>query len=110
LSNTYQPEDSSSAIAMPRTNIAVDDGVARQLADEAARANKTLYGFANESLQTVLKVLHERGSVEEIYPFWLQTKLIKEFDGTPRLSRSLMDSLVREMYPKDSEALLDNFY
>jgi hypothetical protein len=95
---------------LPRTNIAIEEDMAKQLADEAARAKKTLYGFSNEALGAVLKVLHERGAVEEIYPYWLQTKMSKEFDGMPWFGRETLDFLIREIYPKNSELVQGAFY
>jgi hypothetical protein len=95
---------------LARANIAIEDEVATRLADEAARANKTLYGFSNESLEAVLKILRQNGSIEEIYPYWLQTKMSKEVDGMPLVNRGLVDSMVRVLYPKDSEALLKIFF
>ena len=55
-------------------------------------------------------VLRERGSVEEIYPYWLQTKMSKEFDGMPWFARGNLDFLIRELYPKNSELVLNSFY
>ena len=95
---------------MARTNIAVDDKIATMFADEAARANKTLYSFSNECLEAALKILQEHGSVDEIYPFWLQTKMSKEVDGMPLMNRGLLDSMVRTFYSKDSEAILKIFF
>jgi len=80
------------------------------LAEEAARANKTLYSFSNECLDAVLKIFQEHGSVDEIYPFWLQTRMSKEMDGMPLLNRGLVDSMVKAFYPRDSELLLKIFF
>jgi len=80
------------------------------LADEASRANKTLFSFSNECLEAVLKIFQEHGSVDEIYPFWLQTRMSKEMDGMPLLNRGLVDSMVKTFYPKDSEVLLKIFF
>ncbi|MDA4111766.1 MAG: hypothetical protein OK439_04460 [Thaumarchaeota archaeon] len=95
---------------MARTNIAVDDVIAARLADEATRANKTLYAFSNECIEAVLKIFHDRGSADEIYPFWLQTKMSKELDGMPWLNRGLLDSLVKTFYPANSDTLLKIFF
>ena len=78
--------------------------------DEAARANKTLYSFSNECLEAALKIFQEHGSVDEIYPFWLQTKMSKEVDGMPLLNRGLIDSMVKTFYSTDSEAILKIFF
>jgi len=95
---------------LARTNIAVEDKIATMFADEAARANKTLYSFSNECLDAFLKIFHDGGSVDEIYPFWLQTKMSKEVDGMPLLNKGLIDSMVKKFYPVDSEAILKIFF
>ena len=48
--------------------------------------------------------------MDEIYPFWLQTRMSKEMDGMPLLNRGLVDSMVKTFYPKDSEVLLKIFF
>jgi len=95
---------------LARSNIAVEDKIAEELADDANRVNKTLYGFSNDCLEAVLKIFHEGGSIEEIYPFWLQTKTSKEVDGMPLLNRGLLDSMVKTFYSKNSDAVLKIFF
>jgi hypothetical protein len=95
---------------LTRTNIAIDDKTAKQLSDAAMRTNKTLYSFSNECLDTALKIFRDGGSLDEIYPFWFQTKMSKEVDGMPLLNRGLLDSMVRTFYSKDSEAILKIFF
>jgi hypothetical protein len=41
---------------MGRTNIAVDDVVAKELADQAEREGKTMYALANQMLKTCLQI------------------------------------------------------
>ncbi len=72
--------------------------------------NKTLYGFSNDCLEAVLKIFREDGNVEEIYPFWLQTKMSKEVDGMPFLNRGLLDSMVKTFYSKNSDIVLKIFF
>jgi len=93
-----------------RSNIAVEDGIAEKLADEATRVNMTLYGFSNVCLEALLKVFRDGGSAEEIYPYWLQTKMSKEVDGMPLLTRGILDQMVKVFYPRDSEAVLKIFF
>ena len=93
-----------------RSNIAVEDGIAEKLADEATRVNMTLYGFSNVCLEALLKVFRDGGSAEEIYPYWLQTKMSKEVDGMPLLTRGIVDQMVKVFYPRDSEAVLKIFF
>ncbi len=88
----------------------MDDKIATMLSDEAARANKTLYSFSNECLEAALKISQEHGSVDEIYPFWLQTKMSKEVDGMPWVPRGLLDSFVKTFYQSNSDTLLKTFF
>ncbi len=41
---------------MGRINLAVDDGLAHTLGEEARRQNKTLYAISNEAVETYLKI------------------------------------------------------
>ncbi|HYB04712.1 MAG TPA: hypothetical protein VED17_09630 [Nitrososphaerales archaeon] len=59
---------------MGRTNIAISDEIAPGISLEADRENKTLYGFANECFESVTKIFNERGRIEEVFPYRLQTK------------------------------------
>ena len=95
---------------MARSNIAVDDSVAKSLADEASRANKTMFGFSNDCLDAVLRILRDGGSIEEVYPYWLQSKMSKDVDGMPLLNRGIVDSMVREFFPNHSEKILKIFF
>ena len=47
---------------MARTNISVDQNVFDAFSAEAARQNKTLFAFANESLSVITKVAEEGGA------------------------------------------------
>ena len=57
-----------------------------------------------------LKISQEHGSVDEIYPFWLQTKMSKEVDGMPWVPRGLLDSFVKTFYQSNSDTLLKTFF
>ncbi|HZW58183.1 MAG TPA: hypothetical protein VFF30_17980 [Nitrososphaerales archaeon] len=92
---------------MPKSSISVDSSVATDLSDEATRQGKTLYGFANECIRSVLSVCEEGGSVQEIYSSWKIAKMSKEFGSTPIFSRELLDAIVRLAYSKEKEKLLE---
>jgi hypothetical protein len=89
-----------------RTNIAISDEIAEKVSLEADRENKTLYGFANECFESLTKIFNERGRIEEVFPYWLQTKMSKEFSGLPLTPRFLLDSIIRAFYGRDKETLL----
>ncbi len=110
FSKIYELDDEVIENGLARTNIAVDDGIATAVADEATRFNRTLYGFSNECLEAVLKILRDGGDVEGIYPFWLQSKMSKEVDGMPFLNRSLLDSMVKMFYSTNPEACVKIFF
>lgn len=84
----------------------MNDGLAKEIASVAESENKTMYGFANECFESILKIYREHGKIEEIYPFWIQTRMSKEFGGLPLTPRYLLDSIIRMVYPKEKEALI----
>ncbi len=92
---------------MPKSSISVDSSVATDLSDEATKQGKTLYGFANECIRSVLSVCKEGGNIQEIYSSWKIAKLSKEFGSTPIFSRELLDAIVRLAYANEKEKLLE---
>jgi len=92
---------------MPKSSISVDSSVATDLSDEATRQGKTLYGFANECIRSVLSVCKEGGSVQEIYSSWKLAKMSKEFGSTTLFSRELLDAIVKLAYGQEKERLLE---
>lgn len=94
---------------MPRTTISVDAAIARSLAREAKKQNKTLYGLANESLGDVLKIWEEGGSTKEIYSSWDFGRILKDTDSLP-VPGVLLERIVKRMYSVDSKWLLDAMF
>ncbi len=94
---------------MARTNIAVDEATAVELADAAARQNKSLYALANETLGAVLKIFKYGGRPEEIYPSWRFSRILKDTDAIP-LPGSLMEKLIKTFFATNKEWLLKSWY
>ncbi len=90
---------------MPRTNISVADEVADSLSEEAMRRNKTLYAFANESLEAVVEVCKLSGEPAEIPPAWKMGRMLKDLDAVP-LPGDLVEKLVKKLYGTEKEWLL----
>jgi hypothetical protein len=92
-----------------RTNISVDEAVAKTLSDEATRENKSQYALANEILESALKMCAEGGSPKEIYPSWRFLRLSKEIDTVP-LPGSLMEKMIRKLYASERDWLLQSWF
>ncbi|MGI0090516.1 MAG: hypothetical protein ACREBS_02295, partial [Nitrososphaerales archaeon] len=92
---------------LPKSSISVDSSVATDLSDEATRQGKTLYGFANECMRSIISVCKEGGIPQEIYPSWKLAKMSKDFGGTPLFSRELIEAVVKLAYSSDKKKLLE---
>ncbi|MDA4134465.1 MAG: hypothetical protein OK441_02735 [Thaumarchaeota archaeon] len=93
---------------MARTNISVDQNVFDAFSAEAARQNKTLFAFANESLTVVTKVASEGGTPSELYGMWRSVTLLKQFDVIT-LPADFVDDVTAELYASHKEATLKRF-
>ncbi len=93
---------------MARTNISVDQNVFDAFSAEAARQNKTLFAFANESLTVVTKVATEGGTPSELYGMWRSVTLLKQFDVIT-LPADFVDDVTAELYASHKEATLKRF-
>jgi len=93
---------------MARTNISVDQKIFDAFSVEAARQNKTLFAFANESLSVVTKVASEGGSPSDLYSMWRSVTLLKQFDVIT-LPADFVDDVTAELYASHKEATLKRF-
>jgi hypothetical protein len=93
---------------MARTNISVDQNVFDAFSAEAARQNKTLFAFANESLSVVTKVASEGGSPSDLYSMWRSMTLLKQFDVIT-LPADFVDDVTAELYASHKESTLKRF-
>lgn len=96
---------------MPRSNIATEERIAYSIADEAGKANKTLYAFVNESLDADLKVYKEGGAPSDIYPSWRFVQMLKDVDAIP-VPGDLLEKMIRRSYenPSEREWLLKTWF
>ncbi|MDG6995434.1 MAG: hypothetical protein JRN52_05885, partial [Nitrososphaerota archaeon] len=96
---------------MPRSNIATEEKIAYSIADEAGKANKTLYAFVNESLEADLKVYKDGGTPSDIYPSWRFVQMLKDVDAIP-VPGDLLEKLIRRSYenPSEREWLLKTWF
>ncbi len=95
--------------SMARTTISIDQVIADSLAREAEKQNKTLFGFANESLADVLRICEAGGSTKEIYSSWDFGRILKDTDSLP-VPGVLIEKIVKRMYSVDSKWLLDAMF
>jgi len=94
---------------MARTNIAVDEETADQLADEATKENKSLYALTNETLTAVLRICKYGGSPKEVYPSWRWSRILKDTDAIP-LPGGLMEKLMKKTFLTDKDWLLKEWF
>ena len=90
---------------MPRTNISISDETAERLSQEAIRRNKTLYAFANESLEAVISICRLAGEPSQVFSSWKMGRILKEIDAVP-LPGYLVEKLVKRLYESDKDWLL----
>ncbi len=90
---------------MPRTNISIADEVADELSAEAMKRNKTLYAFANESLEAVISVCKLSGEPSEVLATWKLGRMLKEVDAVP-IPGDLAEKLLKKLFETDREWLL----
>ncbi len=90
---------------MPRTNISIADEVADRLSAEAMRRNKTLYAFANESLEAVISVCRQSGEPSEVVPSWKLGKMLKEVDAVP-IPGDLVEKILKKLFETDRDWLM----
>ena len=94
---------------MPRTNISIADDVADRLSEQALKRNKTLYAFANESLEAVISVCKLSGEPSDVLPAWKMGRMLKEVDAVP-LPGDLLEKVIKKLYETEREWLLNIWF
>jgi hypothetical protein len=94
---------------LPRTNIAIDDDIADQLSDQAMRRNKTLYAFANESLEAVISVCKLAGEPSDVLPSWKMGRMLRDVDAVP-LPGDLVEKLIKKLFETQKDWLLKAWF
>ena len=91
---------------MGRTNIAVDDVVARELADEADREGKIMYSLANQMLKTCLQITKNGGNLDLVFDLWKLSPVMKDLDFRPVLGEFL-EWMIDLLYKTNKRELLE---
>jgi hypothetical protein len=94
---------------LARTNISVDQAVFEEFSAQAERQNKTLFAFANASLEAVAKIAAEGGNPEDLYKLWRSVTLLKQIDVIT-LPSDFVDDLIAREFAADKEATLHMFH
>jgi hypothetical protein len=94
---------------MPRTNISIADEIADGLSEQALKRNKTLYAFANESLEAVISVCKLSGEPSEVLPSWKMGRMLKEVDAVP-LPGDLLEKIIKKLYETERDWLLKTWF
>ncbi|MFP3262725.1 MAG: hypothetical protein RXP28_07885 [Nitrososphaeria archaeon] len=91
---------------MGRTNIAVDDVVARELADEADREGKTMYALANQMLKTCLQITKNGGNLDLVFDLWKLSPVMKDLDFRP-VPGEFLEWMIDFLYKTNKRELLE---
>ncbi len=94
---------------MPRTNISIADDVADRLSEQALKRNKTLYAFANESLEAVISICKLSGEPSDVLPSWKLGRMLKDVDAVP-LPGDLLEKIIKKLYDSDRDWLLKTWF
>ena len=90
---------------MTKTHIEVERWTAERLTAEASRRGKTAYAFANELLESALRVSAEGGTPAELLPAWKTMRVSKDVGGMPLLPRTLIGKMVDRLFETDPDWL-----
>jgi len=91
---------------MGRTNIAVDDVVVRELADEADREGKTMYAMANQMLKTCLQITKNGGNLDLVFDLWKLSPVMKDLDFRP-VPGEFLEWMIDLLYKTNKRELLE---
>ncbi len=93
---------------MPRTSIAVEEGIARELAALAREKKMTLYAFVNEVFGVMIKLMKEGAEPRDIDDLWNVYKILSEADAVVLPSR-FMDEIIAKLYENHQAWLFQMF-
>jgi hypothetical protein len=91
---------------MGRTNIAVDDVVAKELADQAQREGKTMYALTNQMLKTCLQISKNGGNPELVFDLWRLSPVMKDLDFRP-VPGEFLEWVIELLYKTNKQVLLE---
>jgi hypothetical protein len=90
---------------LARTSISVDSKIAEELTNEAIRLKKTVYGFTNQSLEAILKVCKQGGTLDELYPSWKMNKMERDIAAPTLLTPNLIEWMILQASKHEEEQL-----
>jgi len=85
---------------------AVDDVVARELADEADREGKTMYAMANQMLKTCLQITKNGGNLDLVFDLWKLSPVMKDLDFRP-VPGEFLEWMIDLLYKTNKRELLE---
>lgn len=94
---------------MARMSLAVESNLGEELSQLAKKKNMTLYALTNEIIEAGLDAINEGMELEFLKDFWKTYRILKDFDAI-LLPSEFMDSILKRLYEKDREFLLNSFY
>lgn len=94
---------------MARVNIAVDAGLAQDLAEEARRQNKTLYALANEAIEAYLRIARAGKSPEQVERIVKAFGLMRAVSAVP-IPETLLDRVLQAAFKCSREEVLRAWY
>lgn len=93
---------------LKRTNLSVDSEVFERFSQVAKEQNKTIFAFANESLDLIYSVYSQGGDIKELRRLWNAYQIIKTIDVIT-LPSDFMDDLNEKLIKNDREWTLSAF-
>jgi hypothetical protein len=84
---------------LKRTNLSVDSEVFERFSQVAKEQNKTIFAFANESLDLIYSVYSQGGDIRELRRLWNAYQIIKTIDVIT-LPSDFMDDLNERLVKK----------
>jgi len=93
---------------LKRTNLSVDSEIFERFSQIAKQQNKTIFAFANESLDLIYSVYSEGGDIRDLRRLWNAYQIIKTIDVIT-LPSDFMDDLNEKLVKSDREWTLSAF-
>ena len=93
---------------MPRISLSVDRNIGNEFSTQAERADKTLYTFANEWLDTASKISAEGGTAKEALENWRIFSVLRDVEIIT-LPADFVENLIVRLYSAEKENLFKMF-
>lgn len=93
---------------MPRTTLAVDEGLAKLLTQVARERKATLYSLVNSLIENCIEILRDGGDVKSIRDLWTVYKLMSQVEAVV-VPGDFFDYMVATLYKSNSHELRERF-